>query len=93
MADKILFFYAEWCNPCTVMKAIIESNSIGLPVEMIDTDINSNKHLVSKYKITGLPTLVYLRNDEYLARSINPHSHEEIISWLAAVQDLHKDKI
>lgn len=55
---NILYFSATWCGPCKMFKPILQkvTSELGTSVNYIDVDQNSD--LVSKYKISSVPTLI-----------------------------------
>tara|TARA_R110002049_G_scaffold297504_2_gene486466 strand:+ start:187 stop:663 length:477 start_codon:yes stop_codon:yes gene_type:complete len=63
--NTILFFTAEWCVPCKIMKREVFAdkevervvNSQFTPV-MIDIDNPNTKELVNHYKIGATPTII-----------------------------------
>lgn len=65
--NKILVdFYANWCNPCRVMKKIlenVESEYQDVDFYSIDIDDDENKDLVSKMEIVGLPVLLMINTE------------------------------
>lgn len=62
----MLYFSAEWCGPCKNLKKYLESkntikNMNKLAVAVIDVDEELNSGLVKNYKISSLPTQVFIK--------------------------------
>ena len=59
-------FWAVWCGPCRMVAPIVEELAkefVGkLKVVKLNTD--ENPDIASKYKIMGIPTLMFFRNGE-----------------------------
>lgn len=55
---NVLYFSATWCGPCKIFKPVLQqvSSKLGTFVNYIDVDQNSD--MVSKYKISSVPTLI-----------------------------------
>lgn len=65
----LLYWGAKWCPPCNQLKAtlfnrhdFIERSKSLVPVE-IDGDLPGAQKLGSRFKVSGYPTMVLMRND------------------------------
>ena len=69
-SDKkvLIDFYADWCGPCKMVSPIIaEIGQENKNIKVVKINIDDEKELTKKYKITSIPTLVVIKNDkEYL---------------------------
>ncbi|MDL2319697.1 thioredoxin family protein [Alistipes sp. OttesenSCG-928-B03] len=70
--NKMLFidFYADWCGPCKKMVAdVFPDESLGeyfrerIVAMQLNTEAPENQDLVKRFKITSIPTLVFLSPD------------------------------
>ena len=71
----IIDVWAPWCGPCKMMMPVIEKLAKEYNVE--DSDINvvqinadEDTETVEKYQIKGIPTLIFERDGEILAREV-----------------------
>ncbi len=66
-APVLLDFHATWCAPCKAIAPMIDELAEkyadrGLKVGKVDIDVA--KETAVKFKITGVPTLIFLKNGE-----------------------------
>ena len=63
-------FYAEWCDPCKMMKPILldVAERIGDKATIISVDIDKEKELATKHRIQSVPTLIIYKNGKQLWR-------------------------
>jgi thioredoxin 1 len=61
-------FWAAWCGPCRMISPTVEElakeYSGKLKVMKLNTDENSD--IASRYKIMGIPTIMFFKNGEKL---------------------------
>lgn len=59
-------FWATWCEPCKMISPILDELSVELEgkVEFLKVNADQNKELVSKYQISGIPTMLIFKQGE-----------------------------
>lgn len=60
----VIKFFATWCRPCDLFGSgawprLVEANS---DVLFLECDSDRNPEMSEKYKVTSLPTVVFLRD-------------------------------
>jgi thioredoxin-like negative regulator of GroEL len=75
--EKILRFTASWCQPCKQLAKTLESADLGVPIEVIDIDVNPE--MVEEYQIRGVPTLVHLPSNQKISGA---KTLQELQAWL-----------
>ena len=73
----ILFnFYTSWCGTCNVMKPELEkfSKTVCHTYPIIDVNLERDSHIISKYKIKTMPTLILFKEGKEVWR------HEGLIN-------------
>jgi thioredoxin 1 len=57
---KVIKFSASWCQPCKSLSKMLEKDPLGVEVEEIDIDENSD--MATQFKIRSVPTLVLMKD-------------------------------
>ena len=57
-------FYAEWCEPCQIMKPRILDvmERMGDDIQVIQIDVDKEKELAARFRIASVPTLIIFKN-------------------------------
>lgn len=55
---KVLYFSATWCGPCKMFKPILQQVTLELGTFVNIIDVDQNPDMVSKFKISSVPTLI-----------------------------------
>lgn len=62
-------FYAEWCGPCKMLSPILEQiNNENENVKIIKVNIDDSRFLAKYYQIQSIPTLILLKDGQFLNR-------------------------
>ncbi|MBF0487326.1 MAG: thioredoxin [Nitrospirae bacterium] len=59
-------FWAVWCGPCRMVAPIVEdmAKEYAGRLKVLKLNTDENPDIASKYKIMGIPTLMFFRNGE-----------------------------
>jgi thioredoxin 1 len=77
----VLKFYATWCGPCKIYEPIFEEtakNSLYTDIYFATIDIDQNPDLSIEYEIQSIPTTLFLKNEEVVARKVGVLDKTEI---------------
>jgi len=75
----ILYFTADWCQPCKKVKPIVEElNREYAPgmFQIIDVDIE--KEMAKSFKIKSVPTFILFKNEKEINRIIGAKTKKEL---------------
>jgi len=63
-------FFAEWCQPCKMMKPILAElhENMGDKIRIIKVDIDKSPVPSAVYNVTSVPTLMLFKNGNILWR-------------------------
>ena len=62
-------FYADWCGPCKMLSPILEEiNDEDENVKIIKVNIDDSRFLAKYYQIQSIPTLILLKDGQFLNR-------------------------
>jgi thioredoxin 1 len=80
---SVLYFTADWCNPCKKVKPIVEElnrEQIIAKFFIIDADIESE--MVSDFEVKSVPTFVLIRDNKEVSRTTGAKTKEELLSFI-----------
>ena len=75
----IIDVWAPWCGPCKMMMPVIEKlakeyNVEDSDIKVVQINADEDTETVEKYQIKGIPTLIFERDGEILAREVGVRS-------------------
>jgi len=82
MNKGILFFSAPWCEPCKVLKPVMDQiTREGINTKNVNTEYDAV--LTEKYTIRSVPTLVLtdLNGNEIKRTSAGGWTKEQVLNW------------
>jgi thioredoxin 1 len=65
---QVLYFSAEWCGPCKMIKPQIEQLQSQMTITFIDADTSPDT--CSKYNVRNVPTVLVIKNGMELGRLV-----------------------
>lgn len=75
-------FFADWCNPCQMLKKELEMLYANTSLEIIKINIDELEDLASDYDISSIPTLLLFKNGELLDKKIGYFPYENLLEWV-----------
>jgi thioredoxin len=78
--DKIIIidFWAVWCGPCMFFAPIFKKLQGEFQKDFIFVKVNvdENNTIAMKYGITGIPTTLFIKNDEVINQVVGAMNYE-----------------
>ena len=78
----IVDMYAPWCGPCRILKPIFEELSgefIG-KYKFVCINIDEERDLSVKYKVSSIPTILFIKNGNLIKKDVGGLSKESLKS-------------
>ena len=82
---KVLKFWANWCQPCKVMKPIVEEEANNFPdIELIDVNVDEDPDKAREYQVRHIPMLLMLRDQEVVKTLVGSATAGKVREFFAA---------
>ena len=79
----LIDFYAEWCGPCKQISKILEQiNRENRSVKVVKVNIEDSRSLASYFQVQSIPTLVLLRDGEFINKMIGFNPKKKIEEFI-----------
>jgi thioredoxin 1 len=80
-------FWAEWCGPCRVVAPSVEelSKEYAGKVKIMKLNTDENPEIASKYKIMGIPTLMFFNDGQKVDQVVGAVPKPQLKSKLDAL--------
>jgi len=78
----ILYFTAEWCNPCKRTRPIAEEFNRDNVIKIQFIDADDNGELCRKFEIKAIPTFILIENGKEIRRINGAKTKEQIEEFI-----------
>lgn len=77
-------FFATWCGPCKALSPILEEveNDFKEKIKIVKVDVEASPDLLQKFKITAVPTLIFLKDFKEIERIQGAQSKAALIKYI-----------
>ena len=76
---SILYFTAEWCNPCKKTKPIVEQlNTEQIMAKFFIVDVDSDIEMTKDFEIRSVPTFVVMKNNTEIHRVTGAQTRQQL---------------
>jgi len=80
--SHVLYFTAEWCNPCQRTRPIAEELKKDGVIDFIFVDADTEIELLEKFGIRSVPTYVLLEDGREVKRMSGAKTREEFLDFI-----------
>lgn len=79
---SVMYFSTEWCGPCKMFWPVVQEvcSANGIQIQKIDAE--RNRDLANQYQITGVPTLIVMKNGKPEFRNTGVMAKTKLIDKL-----------
>ena len=79
----ILYFTADWCQPCKKVKPIVkELNREYAPGMFQMIDVNIEKEMVKSFELKSVPTFVLFENGNEINRLTGAQTKQSLLEFI-----------
>lgn len=78
----ILYFTAEWCNPCKRTRPIAEELDRENVIKFQFIDADDNGDLCRKFEIKAIPTFILIEDNKEIRRMNGAKTREQIEEFI-----------
>jgi thiol-disulfide isomerase/thioredoxin len=80
--SHVLYFTAEWCNPCQRTRPIAEELKRDGLIDFIFVDADTEVELIEKFGIKSVPTYILLQDGLEVKRMNGAKTREEFLDFI-----------
>jgi thioredoxin 1 len=78
----VLYFTADWCNPCKKVKPIVEEINQDSIVKFKIIDADSEIDLAKSFEITSVPTFILIEDGNVINRISGAQTKEKLLGFI-----------
>jgi thioredoxin 1 len=87
----VLYFKADWCNPCKKVKPIVEEINQDSIVKFKIVDVDSEIDLAKSFNIQSVPTFILIEDGNILNRIIGAQTKETLLEFINTGLDYNNE--
>jgi thiol-disulfide isomerase/thioredoxin len=80
--SHVLYFTADWCNPCQRTRPIAEELKRDGLIDFIFVDADSEIELLQKFGIKSVPTYILLEDGSEVKRMNGAKTRQEFLDFI-----------
>jgi len=89
--SHVLYFTADWCNPCKKVKPIVEEMNKDSVTKFQMIDVDSEMELTKKFEIRSVPTFILIKNGTEIKRTTGAQTREQLEAFVNYEKNIQND--
>ena len=85
--SHVLYFTADWCNPCKKVKPIVEEMNKDSITKFQMIDVDSEMELTKKFEIRSVPTFILIKDGKEIKRTTGAQTKQQLESFIDLVEE------
>ena len=84
----VIDFTAVWCGPCRFYAPIFKKIQGEYSNDFIfaKVDVDENSAVAMRYQITGVPTTLFIKNDQILSKGVGAMNYDMLKQYLESLK-------
>jgi thioredoxin-like negative regulator of GroEL len=87
----VLYFTADWCNPCKKVRPIVEEINKDSITKFLFIDIDTELSLAQDYEVRSIPTFILLEDGKEIKRVSGAQTQEQLMGLINHEQNTKND--
>jgi thioredoxin 1 len=81
--NHVLYFTADWCNPCKKVKPIVEDlNRKQINAKFFIINVDTELEMVEDFEVQTVPTFILISNNVEIARVSGAKTRKELENFI-----------
>jgi thioredoxin 1 len=89
--SHVLYFTADWCNPCKKVKPIVEEMNRESITKFQMVDVDSEMELVKRFEIRSVPTFILIENGKEIKRTTGAQTRGQLEAFINDEKNIQDD--
>ena len=89
--SHVLYFTADWCNPCKKVKPIVEEMNKDSVTKFQMIDVDSEMELTKKFEIRSVPTFILIKDGTEIKRTTGAQTRYQLEAFVNDEKNIQND--
>jgi thioredoxin 1 len=89
--SHVLYFTADWCNPCKKVKPIVEEINRESITKFQIIDVDSEMELTKRFEIRSVPTFILVKDGKEIKRTTGAQTREQLEAFINYEKNIQDD--